>query len=190
MDRNLDREIITQLKEGNDLLFKKFYLSEKGQFTAWCEKELYLNAEEAQDFYQEAQMYLYENIMLGKLDELTSKLTTYLYSIAKNQIRTRNKKQVTVLKHEESLCEHLVFLIKPEELSHDKEELVSKIKQEMDRMLEPCKSLLKLFYYESLSFKGIAQQLGYKNDGVAKNQKKRCLERLRENTKNEKNGRD
>lgn len=189
MPKNLDQEIVTQLKKGNDQLFKAFYLKEQEKFLSWCQKEFGLTNEEARDVYQEAQMYLYENIVHGRLDQLTSQLSTYLYSIAKNQVLMKFRKQSTVMKHEGRLNEHMVFLKNTEDLESDKAKAAEQIKYEIERMLEPCKSLLKLFYYESLSFKDIAQQLGYKNDGVAKNQKKRCLERLRQNTQSEKNGR-
>lgn len=183
MDRNLDKEIIEQLKKGDDSLFKSFYLQERNKFLSWCAGELLMATEEAEDFYQEAQMYLYENIVLGKLDELTSQLSTYLYAIAKNQIKMRKRKSATSTKHEDRLNEHLVFLKGEEEIQSDKAASAQLIREEIHRMLEPCKTLLRLFYYESLSFKDIAQQMGYKNDGVAKNQKKRCLERLRKSTR-------
>lgn len=189
MPKKLDQEIVDQLKKGADHLFKTFYLEEQERFVSWCQKELSLDENEARDAYQEAQMYLYENIIHGRLNRLSSQLSTYLYSIAKNQVLMKFRKQSTVLKHESRLNEHMVFLKGTEELGSDKTLAAEQIKNEIDHMLEPCKSLLKLFYYESLSFKDIAQRLGYKNDGVAKNQKKRCLERLRKNTQNEKNGR-
>ncbi|SMD36964.1 RNA polymerase sigma factor, sigma-70 family [Reichenbachiella faecimaris] len=182
MTKNLDQDIVDQLKEGKEALFRTFYLKEQEKFIAWCQKELSLTEEEARDAYQEAQMYLYENIVQGRLDQLTSQLSTYLYSVAKNQVLMKFRKQNTVLKHEDRLNEHLVFLKGTEELGSDKAAAAAQIKREIDHMLEPCKSLLKLFYYESLSFKDIAQRLGYKNDGVAKNQKKRCLDRLRKST--------
>lgn len=182
MHKNLDQEIIDQLREGNDERFKSFYLREQERFISWCNKELHLDMEEAGDIYQEAQMYLYENIMLGKLKELTSQLSTYLYSIAKNQIRIKHRKLNTVLKHEDQLCEHLIFLKGEAEAEVNKAATIQQIKEEIRNMLEPCKTLLRLFYYESLSFKDIAHRMGYKNDSVAKNQKKRCLERLRKST--------
>lgn len=189
MPKHLDQEVVDQLKEGKEALFKAFYLREQEKFISWCQKELSLSEEEARDAYQEAQMYLYENILQGRLDQLTSQLSTYLYSIAKNQVLMKFRKQSTVRKHEDRLNEHLIFLKGTEELGSDKAQAAAQVKREIDLMLEPCKSLLKLFYYESLSFKDIAQRLGYKNDSVAKNQKKRCLERLRKNTQSEKNGR-
>jgi RNA polymerase sigma-70 factor (ECF subfamily) len=71
-----------------------------------------------------------------------------------------------------------------DEYAEEKQLAASRIKKEIGTMLEPCKSLIILFYYDSLSFKEIASRMGYKNEGVAKNQKKRCLQKLREATQN------
>lgn len=174
-----DQLVVERLKKGDDSLFQKFYLEERKSFIQWCLKEYNLSTDESNDFYQEAQMYLYENIINGKLKHLTSSLRTYLYSIAKNQLRIRFKKMVVVQKHEKNLCEHLVFLKTSEGLDSKRKETVDTMARSVKQMAEPCKSLILLFYYENLSFKLIAKRLGYKNESVAKNQKKRCMERLR-----------
>ena len=140
-----------------------------------------MNDEAAHDLYQDVQMYVYENIIKGKLTNLSSSLKTYLYAIAKNQISLKFRKSSTANDHEASIMEHLIFLSGSEQEDDAKQNKVRLIKKAITTMLEPCKSLLKLFYYDNLSFKAISQRLGYKNESVAKNQKKRCLDRLRNN---------
>ena len=49
----------------------------------------------------------------------------------------------------------------------------------LDRIGEPCKSLLQEFYYHGSSMAIIVQKLGYKNEDAAKSQKYKCLVRLR-----------
>lgn len=187
MGRNLDQEIIARLKEGEDELFKIFYIKQQSRFLKWCEHDLKLINEEAMDFYQEAQMYLYENIVSGKLNKLSCDLKTYLYAIAKNQIRSRYKKLSTELKHEKDLTEHLIFLKSIDDLEEERQEKAILVKETIKNMSDPCKTILTLFYYKNFSFKSIAKMMGYKNDDVAKNQKKRCLAQLRNITKNDRN---
>ncbi|MGB3464490.1 MAG: sigma-70 family RNA polymerase sigma factor [Cyclobacteriaceae bacterium] len=174
-----DQWIVGSLSEGNDEPYRAFYLREREDFIQWCFKHAKLDEQESKDLYQESQMYLYENIVGGRLENLTSSLKTYLYSIAKNQLRVRFKKMVVIQKHEENLTEHLVFLKGLEGTDPANKEKISRLAESITAMAEPCRSLLVLFYYENLRFRQIAERLGYKNESVAKNQKKRCLERLR-----------
>ena len=174
-----DESVIEALLNGDNHLYQKFYLRERPSFIKWCGNEYGLVDIEAVDFYQDAQMYLYENVKNGKLSQLSSSLKTYLYSIAKNLLRVKFKKMVVMKNHEEKLCEHLVFLQRREDLTLEKERQVGLMAKVLKEMKEPCKSLILLFYYEELSFKKIANRMGYKNDVVAKNQKKRCLAAMR-----------
>jgi RNA polymerase sigma-70 factor (ECF subfamily) len=48
-----------------------------------------------------------------------------------------------------------------------------------EKLAEPCKSIIKMFYYDKRSMQEIAQSLGYKSEDVAKNQKARCLKSAR-----------
>lgn len=175
---NTDQNIIDLLQEGNDKTFKKFYLAELNPFISWILKQYPLDENQAKDLYQESQMLLYENIQLGKLTKLTGSLKTYLYSIAKNLIKVNYRKMVVTSEHEEKLSEHLLFLAgeSKNELTQNK---VASIRTALQSLGEPCLSLMTFFYYESLSFQLIAKRMGYKNESVAKNQKKRCLDRLR-----------
>ncbi|MTI23147.1 sigma-70 family RNA polymerase sigma factor [Fulvivirga sp. RKSG066] len=43
----------------------------------------------------------------------------------------------------------------------------------------PCSEILKLFYYERKNMEEISINLGYKNADTVKNQKYKCLQRLR-----------
>ena len=49
----------------------------------------------------------------------------------------------------------------------------------LEKLGDPCKRLLLLYYKEGLSMQQIADQLGYKNSDTAKNQKCKCIVRLR-----------
>ena len=48
-----------------------------------------------------------------------------------------------------------------------------------DQLGDPCHTLLDLFYYQKKSMEDITIELNYKNSDSAKNQKYKCLERLR-----------
>jgi RNA polymerase sigma factor (sigma-70 family) len=48
----------------------------------------------------------------------------------------------------------------------------------LEKLGEPCKKLLTLFYYENLSMKDIVQHLPYENEQVVRNKKYKCLQAL------------
>ncbi|MCR9249681.1 MAG: sigma-70 family RNA polymerase sigma factor [bacterium] len=181
MSNNHDQEIINGLLSGDEKGFKAFYKQELNPFISWSKKEWNMDDQAAHDLYQDVQMYVYENILQRKLKNLTSSLRTYLYAIAKNQMSLKFRKATTVNEHESKLTEHLSFLTGLDQVDDTKLKQVKLIQEAIKLMLEPCKTLLKLFYYDGLSFKVISERMDYKNESVAKNQKKRCLDRLRSN---------
>lgn len=50
---------------------------------------------------------------------------------------------------------------------------------EISYIPEPCCSLLKMYYYEEMSMRHIAEALNYKNDRTVISTKKRCLNKLK-----------
>jgi RNA polymerase sigma factor (sigma-70 family) len=59
------------------------------------------------------------------------------------------------------------------------EESLQLIETCLDRLGEPCKSLLELYYYHSMSMEEIAERMNYKNRFTSKNLKYKCINRLR-----------
>jgi len=49
----------------------------------------------------------------------------------------------------------------------------------LEKMGDPCKALLESFYFNQLSWEAIAEKFGYSNAASARNQKYKCLERIR-----------
>ena len=52
-------------------------------------------------------------------------------------------------------------------------------------MEEPCKSILKYYYYENFSMNKIAEAMKYKNANTVKSQKLRCMKYLEESLEKE-----
>ena len=68
-----------------------------------------------------------------------------------------------------------LIVLQREEIS-DRQVQISKM---IKSMAEPCGSILKMFYYRGYSMDEIATRMQYKNVNVAKTQKLRCLNKLR-----------
>ena len=135
------------------------------------------SSEDARDIFQEAMIVLYERSRSADF-ELQCQLKTYLYSVCR---RLWLKK----LAQSQRYIPHLNGI---EETVHVEEELeLHELKnleyQLMEKALlglgEPCKSLLEDFYIQRKNMSEIAVNFGYTNPDNAKNQKYKCLIRLR-----------
>lgn len=72
-----------------------------------------------------------------------------------------------------------------DELFNYKNKLIDKIAELAISMKEPCKSILKYYYYENLSMDKIAEVMKYKNADTVKSQKLRCMKYLEDSLENE-----
>lgn len=181
MIKYTDQEIVDQLKRGNTRVFKALYADFKkvtGFITQNSGSE-----EDAKDFFHEALIVLYEKIINNDF-ELKSKLSTYLFSICKNLwlYHLRDKKpiifnNINKTENDLSLAENPIE--KQEDIIQQNEK-IALIMKKIDELKEPCYSILMLFYFKKMDYKAIAQKLNYKTEKVVKNQKYRCLQKIKE----------
>ena len=132
--------------------------------------------DEAKDIFQEAMITLYQKAKSGSF-VLTSQIKTYVYSIC----RRLWLKRLQQLGKTSSGVENFESVPVEEDIEiHERRNIELGI---MDRALnslgEPCKSLLEAFYIEKKSMDQIALLFGYTNADNAKNQKYKCLMRLK-----------
>ena len=173
------QKLIDSIKRGEKDLLKSFYLSEAEAFKNWLAAKFDMkNVLEATDVYQDAILILTENIRKGLLDDLKSSVKTYLYAIGKHILLKQYNKRIREEEELESLTEHIGFLQSNSDVDNQKE-LKEQAKMAVEAMEEPCKSILIASYYERLSAQLIADRMNYKNESVVRNQKKRCMDRLK-----------
>ena len=133
--------------------------------------------DEAKDIFQEAMITLYEK---AKSDSfvLTCQIKTYVYSVC----RRLWLKRLQQLGKTSSGNEHFEELVSVEEDLQIHERRNAEFNM-MDRALgslgEPCKSLLESYYLKKKGMNEIASMFGYTNADNAKNQKYKCLMRLK-----------
>jgi RNA polymerase sigma-70 factor (ECF subfamily) len=116
--------------------------------------------------------------MNGKLSELQSSLKTYLFGIGKNLVMHEYRKNI---KRERVKAEYILEAhisdTAQEKLAEDVD--LALVRRCFERIGDPCHRLLELFYFFQKSMEEISLELGYKNPETAKNQKYKCMERLR-----------
>ncbi|SEK34947.1 RNA polymerase sigma factor, sigma-70 family [Parapedobacter koreensis] len=133
--------------------------------------------EEAKDVFQEAVIVLYDKIKQGNF-ALSSKLKTYIYSVCRRlwlkQLTSQGRTFYDVSDYEE--------IIPVEEdlaVHRERDVQLSLMEQALDKLGEPCRTIIHDFYVLNLSMQEICEKFGYTNADNAKNQKYKCLQRLK-----------
>ncbi len=171
-----DSDFISGLKLDDDkvlsALYKKFYppvlkhiLNNNG------------NEQEAQDIYQETILVLYNNCKKNNF-ELQCSLQTYVYSISKRLWLKQLNKNKSLFKLNDDDGSYVDVANEVNE-HKEKEVQFSKMNSSLLELGEPCKTLIEDFYIRQLSMEEIAEKFGYTNADNAKNQKYKCLQRLK-----------
>lgn len=138
--------------------------------------------EDAKDIYQEAFTAVWRNIQLDKFQPKSeTSLGGYIYQVAKykwiDQLRLRkNKKTIALVEGSDAFIEK-------QTLTDDNLGYLESIKVNYRQLGEQCKELLNLFYFKKENMKQIAARFSW-TEASAKNNKYRCLQKLREMVKN------
>lgn len=135
------------------------------------------NSDEARDIFQETMIVLYEKSTLEEF-ELNCQLKTYIYSVC----RRLWLKRLQQLQRYSSLVENVEDSVPVDEdiekhEKHNSDFLL--METAMNKIGEPCKSLLDAYYIQKKNMQEIAGEFGYTNADNAKTQKYKCLLRLK-----------
>lgn len=133
----------------------------------------------AEDIFQEALL-----ILCRKLEDpnfvLDVEAIHFVKSTCKflwfNQARKAQKQQTVELNQEVSNSN----LVGIDEDWLEKEEKLASIEEAILKLGKQCQQILTLFYSKSLSMEKIAQKVGLRNEKVAKAQKYRCIQKVKE----------
>jgi RNA polymerase sigma factor (sigma-70 family) len=132
--------------------------------------------EEAKDIFQEAVIIFYEKVKEGSL-ELNCQIKTYLYSVCRRLWLKKLTEKNRVGKPRDE--EFFVELAAEEVVDEEKEIKFDLMAESLLLLGEPCRSLLEDFYIHEQSMQQISDKFGYTNPENAKNQKYKCLVRLK-----------
>lgn len=131
--------------------------------------------DEAKDIYQEAFIVLYENLQRPDF-QLRCSIRTFLYSVCRNRWlkRLQAKKIGTELKDIEEF-----FPFVEDSTVMEREAKLSLVESALQRLGEPCRTILEDYYLNEMSMAEIAEKMGYTNADNAKTQKYKCFNRLK-----------
>lgn len=135
------------------------------------------DVDEAKDVFQESMIVLFEKAKMPDF-ELNCKISTYLYSVA----RRIWLKKLQSNNHKNTISDHIEETVAVEddvEFHENQNKQLELMHEAMAKIGEPCKSLLEAYYFNKQHMNEIAGQFGYTNADNAKNQKYKCLLRLK-----------
>jgi RNA polymerase sigma factor (sigma-70 family) len=170
-------DIIQKIRSGGQTELGKVYEEYREEFLQWISKEYHCSSDDSKDIYQLTILIFHDNIKKGKLEHLVSSVKTYLFGIGKNIAKEnlRKEKRFIPINKEKWLKENLI----DEPSNSIEESSFERAKNALEKLGQPCQRLIELFYYEKKSIPEITLALDYKNPETAKNQKCKCMARLR-----------
>ena len=169
-----EKEIFERIKNGDEkaleFIYKKYY--------RMMTKLVMTNSgteDEARDVYQDALVVFWQKARSGKL-VLTSKISTYVYSICQNLWRKELDRKKR-LSHEAKDSSVSIDMDSPE-----REKIMAKC---LNQLGETCRKVLMYYYFDEMSMQEIADRIGFANTDTAKTKKYKCKQKLDELVKSQ-----
>ena len=134
------------------------------------------SSDDAEDILQESVIIVWERIRTDSF-EPQAKLGTFLYGVARNlwlRRLARRRREGPLDVDPETIPDDASGL-----QGEEGDDRPRRVQQALERLDEPCRTLLLLYYWERLSMAEIAAHLGFANADVAKAKKYQCKEQLR-----------
>ena len=179
MNQQESKNIIELLKQGDQKTLEKIYLDNREGFLNFSRK-YNVDESDAIDIYQDSILILRDNAINGRIDNLQSNISTYLFAIGKYRIyhnfRVQSRLQMT--NDFDLVEENLDFDVNLYGPVVTKEQQL--LKKYYDELGDRCKSILNLFYYQGYNLDEIRSILNYSNKKVLKSQKSRCIKQLKD----------
>jgi len=173
------QSLLEAIKGGDEQVLNQLYRQTRESFLSWGLKNYNCSSEEVIEVFQKAFTVLYFNVRDGKLTEMSSTMETYLIGVGKRlfleHFRKRAKAGQSLDEVPETAALDVTYL--HQETQNHRQKVTAQLLQQLG---ESCRQILNLFYFRKFSMEAIAEEMGYKNDKVAKKKKYECLKRLRE----------
>ena len=162
---NNDSRAIETIYKQNFNMVQSFVLNNNGSY------------DEARDIFQEAMIALYEKTKSESF-VLTCKINTYVYSICR-RLWLKRLQQLGKFSGSVDSFEETVSVEEDLEVHQKRNAEYNIMERALGSMGEPCKSLLEGYYVKKKDMQALAKEFGYTNADNAKNQKYKCLMRLK-----------
>lgn len=182
MDDRVFRRLVSQIREGDNQGLSYVF----GQTSRYCIRTLIKKTNcsraDAEDIYMDSVMIFRDNIVKGKLTEITN-LRTYVFGICWNVWRQLHRSRER-WGREQNEVERQLWLSSSESEGPFESDQQSVIRQKisatlnaLNQLSEKCRRLLTYVYVEHKSQKEIADLMGFSDAGVVKVTRHRCYKK-------------
>lgn len=132
--------------------------------------------EQAEDIYIYGLQVVFEKTRNPKF-EFTDSFKSYLFKVCENRFHKsfRRKK----FQSEITIDQLAVLAINENDDDFHQADIVNLVYSNLKNLSEKCQELITLFYQTELDWTEIAMQTGYASDNSARQQKFRCIEKLK-----------
>lgn len=156
---------------------------------AFLQGHFLLSRPDCEDIFQDAFIVLHQNILDGKLSDMTASLSTYFNGICRNkamELMRKGGKELLIVDEypettkDETESDRIDRLLALEDADEDIERRKSALVHQIVKNLpEPCDSLLWGFYRDGFSMKTLASMLSYGSENSVKVTKHRCCDKFK-----------
>ncbi len=171
-----DKEIIRRIKTNDRTVLGDLYLNHEKPIMRFVLGHGGSRMD-AEDVLQEAIIVLWRGVTSGQF-ESRAKISTYLFSVAKNIWFNESRRKKRQAEPKEDLSDYAdtggnaLEMVVQQEKSNNLQRALEKLKK-------PCRDILYFFYFEKRSMNEIAQLLNFANSNTVKAKKYQCLQELK-----------
>lgn len=171
-----DQDIVEKLRDGDTSVMKYCYESSFSKVIAMIQKNGGTK-QDAEDIFQDTLIVFYKNCLKPTFI-LSSTISTYVYAIAwRLWMKNIRQAKATTDELRDDLAVVSAFDF---ELADTKGDQMEEVMDAMEQAGKRCKEILILFYFNKLSMEIIAQKVGLKDDRAVREQKYRCMKRIKD----------
>lgn len=167
-----DHEYLEGIRSDNPAVVEAFYENHKELVRGVVYK--YDSSKEIlfDDHYHDVMVIVWNKIRTGELNDLTARLSTYIYSVAYNLLLYKMRKTGKTVP-----LEGFDVAVESKAVNLDRLEVLAL--ELMDQLRPPCSEILMDWYIHQLNYDQIAAKHKYKNENTAKKKKGDCLAQVR-----------
>ncbi len=172
---NADARILESIRQNNEAALVELFESNRRMVVSFIIANRGTE-DDAEDLLQEALIVLWQRVRAGTFEQ-TAKLSTFIFGIVKHlwmRRLARMRREIPIGLTEDTTVNGDPSIL--EELIESEE--AEAVREALQKLGEPCRTLLRLFYWEEISTEEIAVQMGFANSDVVKSKKYQCKKSL------------